>query len=179
MTHLIILGTLMGCGEELTRSSGEGEDSSSKIKVVVRAGTYESESCFKNKMASEGFGSDIYTLATISFNSSGVGQNAFQLYTDENCENLVAEGAIDVEINEVKRFSDVIVLKFVQKDPNQEEEQVFYMTAVIDGLDYLFNIDARHEESGPHLEIPSLEDVEEFAANPKTLGTRFAKIVGQ
>jgi len=176
---LALLTTLGACAD-LKRPDGLSIAPNQEPVVetpILRAGLYVSESCFLNKGASEGFGANIYTMASLEFDADGIGKNEFALYEDEECAGTpLVEGYLLLELSVEQSFGEVHILKLLQKDPNaadSEEMQILFIASVLDGDDYIMDIDFKNASSGPYLEAPTKNEIASFISDPSNHGVRF------
>ncbi len=138
-------------------------------------GTFRSEHCFLNKMASEGFGQRIYSKATIRFLKNGSGLNAFELYEDENCEKEILSGLASFTYELVKTFGNVSVLKIEQQnDPeNEKDVSVYWLTLALHKNGLFLDIDYSTGSSGPYVSEPDEKEVSEFSNDVEKKGVLF------
>ncbi len=156
---------LIGCGgasnskiEPITEAS-EG--------MVLAPGTY-SVPCFENKTASQGFGSQVYSKATMILGSDGAGSNAFEIYSDIGCSTILANGTVQILHYETVSVNGEKILLMDQDDgsgvmriwiPYKSQNSTLY-----------FDLDFSDGESGPYLAEPTASEILEFMTGPEFQG---------
>lgn len=138
----------------------------------IGAGEY-SIPCFLNKFASEGFGSDIYSKATLKLNGNGTGSNDFELFDDAACTNMLGSGTVIVKHYDTVLVGDTPVLEMVQDD-GFSEMQLWIGYAQVSSS-YYIDLDFSDGESGPYLTVPTTAELNEFTVSPDTEGKLLTK----
>ena len=157
---------LTACG-----GSSNGKKKSTKdlqnVLVEMEAGTY-AIGCFLNKMASVGFGSNVYTKSTMTLNSDGTGINTFELYDDALCTNLITSGNVTVLHYESVVTDGILSLQIDQDDGSSVSR--YYIPYMNVQNDFYFDVDYSDGKSGPYVLLPTASDIVEFKADPKVQG---------
>lgn len=161
---LISLMFLISCG------SKDSKDKSAPIQLpqaFLSEGTH-SVPCFLNRPASEGMGSSVYTIASITLASDHTGSNQFALYSDASCTSLLGSGTVAILSWENVKVGATDVLRMVQDDGSGPME-VWIPYARI-GSNYYMDVDFTDGESGPYLSLPTEPQIAEFALDPASEG---------
>lgn len=155
MKNLIIAAT-----SALIILTGCGRDTEYIVQHPTLFGKFESSRCFHNKMASEGFGSPIYTKATIEFNSDGTGKTSFELFTDSGCSVSAMSGTADTKHRVLSRPGKSLVVEVIQFDGSSS--LTMHMLLLVTDRGIVLDIDFSAGASGPYTSSPTSEEIATF-----------------
>jgi hypothetical protein len=147
-----------------------------ELSTPMPAGTYVSQSCFLNKLATQDPEVPVYTRGTLSIDEQGVGTSTHQLYLDEACNGTPdAEGSMNIELSYAGELGDVSLYRVVQEDPAVADDApvTYWFAASRSGDDFYADMEFRNGASGPYLSRPRSSDVAAFAADPEDRGVHF------
>jgi hypothetical protein len=173
LAGLAVMGSLLmgGCGPELPVLPAKVPEAPS------RTGKFVGETCFKNKLASQGFGQDIYTIASIRFNEDGTGLSEYSLYADSDCATLPQSGEAPFHYEIEKTENGISVIRIEQlNDPNDPSSvMIFWYVGMVTPAGYYLDVDDANGDSGPYVSEPSDEEVSAFAELPLEKGVFFRR----
>ncbi len=167
---LMALSTLtLGCNPEEVAKAVPG--------VVSPFGTFGPSRCFLNKLATEGIGVAVYTIASMEFRADGTGTNTFELFFDSDCATSVMNGAVEITYTMSRAANGVILLQVDQlNDPSDPSSNVhMWIPAVLAADGFRIDVDHADGESGPYLTEPTTAELADFVANPAVQGVFLAR----
>lgn len=168
---LLTAGLLSACnGGRTAVGSESGPDQAAQEAPLD--GAYESTRCFLNTAASAGFGSDVYTQATLTLNADLSGRTQFRLYSDSGCTALLGDGEETTSYEVSKTVGHgVRIVKITQAG------SPFWLAVKITAAGAYIHIDGTRGGSvGPYASEPSETDVADFAADPEHVGVFFNRL---
>lgn len=168
------VGIALGCsvtGCTLEEAFKQKESSQSQPASIY--GAFSTEQCFLNKMATQGNGQDIYTDATLTFDSNGSGKSEFVLYTDSNCDSPVLTGEAQFTYEAVRTVGSIRIIQVDQQnDPSDPSNTIRYWLAfLVEQQGLTAEIDYRDGSSGPYLTAPTDAELAAFIADPRGQGS--------
>ncbi len=152
----------------LLAACGKIEPSATVIpKAANPYGTFSSATCFKNKLASMGFGQDIFTIASMEFRNDGTGTSTFELFTDQTCATSALVGSAEISYAVTKNYGNVAVLQIDQlNDPNDPNSNMrYWMLVIVSESGYLIDTNFALGTSGPHVAEPTEAEAQAFTNN--------------
>lgn len=173
--YLISLITLIliSCGNSNNKDEIKSTNNNQSLIKEMSSGNYVI-SCFKNKIASQAIGIEIFTKNTLHLNADNTGTNDFNLYDDSSCTNLLASGTVMIKNYKTILISGNAVLEMLQDDGNAEMQLWIPYTQV--DAKYYIDLDYQDGQSGPYLNIPIQSEIEEFTTSPETEGVEVNEI---
>ncbi len=171
LSAAFLLLALSACGN----TSAQQDDPLTKEASPL--GAFQSASCFKNKMATQGFGQDVFTRATMAFRSDGTATNTFELYTDQACITPDLQGTGEIQYVFLKKIGAVTVIQIDQlNDPNDPNSNVrYWILGVLSQDGYIMDIEFASGESGPYETEPGETEAAAFLANINARGVFFRR----
>ena len=168
----VMTTTLHGCGSNASVSNVTRETLSPSPY-----GRFLSNYCFLNKLASAGFGSDVYSKANLQFNSDGTGKNEYKLYNDDTCTSLAMMGENNFTHTISQTYGNIALIQVDQENDPADPTDVtrYWLPAVIQESGYLIDIDFRDGNSGPYLTEPTETEIADFAADVQNEGVLFSR----
>lgn len=131
-------------------------------------GSFGPTTCFLNKEATKGFGANVYTIASLSFNADGTGTNSFALYTDDEClvpaldNGVPIEGKLSTTYTIVRQANLAVQIVHVVQLDNGE----FYLPIAVSRKGLFVDVNYEAGASGPYSSPPSDLEIESFLNNP-------------
>jgi hypothetical protein len=162
---------LVACGKDKAADPGLG------TKSISQLGTFGESACFRNKLASEAFGQDVYTRASMEFRSNGTGTNSFELFLENDCSGAAAfAGWLAIEYVVTPLSSGVFALEIDQFDENDPGNNMrYWLMGVLLADGWVIDIDSAGGDSGPYFEKPSADDAAAFLAQMGQRGVLFRR----
>lgn len=147
-----------GCDDD------EEQRTESLQQLTLEHGTYTSDRCYMNKIATELASQNLYSFSDITFNPDGTGSAHFTVYSDANCTTKVSEENVAFLNVSVVMIGSVHVVRLEQDAV--AINPVWWLPIHVTNDGYAFDVDYADGESGPYIFEPSVAALESFRTDP-------------
>lgn len=165
--------SLLSCGKDAGKTRLNFKGTNQPTLNQITAGNYQSP-CFLNKLATQGFASNVYGKSLIHLNANGTGSTDFELFSDDTCTTLLHSGTVTILEHESLSVAGQNVLYMKQDDGSNIMELWIAYSLVLD--QFYFDIDYSDANSGPYTTIPTALEIDDFLENPAIQGVPIVMI---
>ena len=157
LTAIILSFAAAGCDDD------EEQRSDSLSQLTLEQGTYASDRCYKNRVATQLAAADRWSFGDITFNTDGTGSAHYTVYSDANCTTQVDDVNVTFPHVSVVTIGSVQVVR-AEQDATIVDPIWWIPLTTADG-GYNFDVDYTDGQSGPYLIEPSVADLEDYRTN--------------
>ncbi len=132
--------------------------------------------CYFSRQATDEFGQETYVRSQYNFHENGKGHYTYEAFSDSGCEQFLDRDQFQISYELVKTVDRVWVITIKQgRGYSEKEEQFFWITLLPTKDGMYLDINGQRENSGPYLQEPGQEVVQEFSLDAENLGIGFFK----